>query len=1728
MKSRKSGLFSKRTQKNRAQASKKSTLRKGLLETLEARQLLASDLQPYSDGFYYPEVGITAADFITGLDTAEYMRRHAATSNGGDVGSGSSNGEDARDGSATTVSELEPNGSFSSAQLLPLGTGANQFPIVNVTGQITTSTVNGTFDEDWFRVNLRAGDIFDARMQGGVGVGGLPYDVTLLNANRVEIAGRNSTTLGVYPPNSPLTTDGSTSFAYVIPADGQYFVRVADGDSAYSMTLKTFRPESERQALGQKQIVYVDFDGASVRSDIFGLPLGNIRLSGLTTFFAGAGLLPSDEEPLIRSILAGISENFEGSLPQLANNGYFSQDGVPGHFDIEYYNSFDHPNFDPDFTPNVTKLIISGSLTEFPLPVRGIADSVDVGNFDMEGTVIVLPEVYLSPTVLGQPNADFVGNVQVAPGTLVRDAYAAAIATTASHELGHSFGAWHQDNSNATLTIMDSGGLPVAQSRLGVGPDGIFGTLDDVDLDFGVDRYAPAEGNIGFEDTAAAMAFGLSTGLGDAATITGTTYLDRNVNRTFDSADEIFPFLQIYADANNDGMLNPGEFRAFSNQFGEYSLSVPAGTHTIRQTVPTGYRVSAPLDNARVVTISTGATIGGQDFGNELLDLDITGTKFNDLNANGVRDPGEGGLEGVFFYLDLDGDNRIDLGEPSTQSGPDGSYRLAFPGPGTYQIREVVPPGFIQTLPGISDDANPLNDFEYEVVVTGDPLVDMVNLSGLDFGNTLTVDFGDAPSSYGIASHGFLPGLTLGVNWDAEQSSQFSATANGDDIVGAQDSSGVVINDEDGVVLARPLVSGSSNNRFTVTTTNTTNIPAYLHGWIDFNQDGDFLDANEHVIANTLLGTGQASVGFNAPAGALLGDTIARFRYSNDRDLTPTGASETGEVEDYVLSVVDTLELAVDDQFTVSRNSIQNSLDVLANDFRLPGETLTLVNLGAPSAGGTVRIGDNNTILYTPANGFTGQEIFTYTMRTSGGDTDEAMVVMTVNLSFENPVAVDDSFEVATNSIDFPLNVLANDIEGQAGELQIVQVTQPSQGGRITIPPGGRSLRYEPAQGFGGTETFEYTVADTGNNRATAKVTLHTLPGARTDDDVLIQLVATDLAGTPITAIPQGQDFRIEMRVDDLRFDASNPGNTPGVFAAYADILYDLQLVSTIASTNPNDNFNFDVSFFNDYTNFQRGNATIPGIVDEFGALNSRPVMQEPDPVLLGAITFNARSPGIANFMPDPADGAQQDVLLFDTPGSEVPEARIRYIGTSLEVVGDGVEFPFAVDDSLADPIPAGAIGHAIDVLANDRPGSTGQISLTRVENGLFGRAQINTRGTSDPTDDVILYTPDGGFNGADQFKYTIQDIRGIESTATVTVRVGAADDNDIIALRLSATDLNGQPIDEVAVGTQFQLRGYVQDIRGFGQNRGAFAAYGDVLYSSNLVSPVASNTNDPDLGFQVQFGPNYQRVREGDIRNVGVINEIGAVQIENGNQSLGSSEFLLFVVTMTANSLGTAEFIGDPADIQPLHDTLTFAPAEAVSFDQIRYGFDTLNIVSTSGGGNGEGFHNADNVHDVNNDGHVTPLDALHIITDLNNGGSRGLFDGGEGEAGSRLYVDVNADGFLSPLDAFLVINHINSGASPGLGEGELGSWLSAGSLAESSEGVVSDPLAAAPPVTLSNHDEEEIGVRMTDRVYGPGLPEHVAATDGIFEDADEELDDILGQLAPEIEETWKKNRLS
>lgn len=169
------------------------------------------------------------------------------------------------------------------------------------------------------------------------------------------------------------------------------------------------------------------------------------------------------------------------------------------------------------------------------------------------------------------------------------------------------------------------------------------------------------------------------------------------------------------------------------------------------------------------------------------------------------------------------------------------------------------------------------------------------------------VDHGDAPASYGSASHDIAAHYYLGHSVDPERFDPlYDNNALGDDTHGSGD-------DEDGVALSRTLVPGSIQ-----TIVVTASAVGYLNAWVDFNADGDFLDGNEQIFTGKLLNPGANTLTYNVPAGLSPAKTFSRFRFSQTPTLGPTGHYLTdtnpqsptwglgignGEVEDYELAI---------------------------------------------------------------------------------------------------------------------------------------------------------------------------------------------------------------------------------------------------------------------------------------------------------------------------------------------------------------------------------------------------------------------------------------------------------------------------------------------------------------------------------------------------------------------------------------------------------------------------------------------------------------------------------------------------------------------------------------------------------------------------------------------------------------------------------------------------------
>ncbi|NLE38171.1 MAG: hypothetical protein GX621_09130, partial [Pirellulaceae bacterium] len=75
----------------------------------------------------------------------------------------------------------------------------------------------------------------------------------------------------------------------------------------------------------------------------------------------------------------------------------------------------------------------------------------------------------------------------------------------------------------------------------------------------------------------------------------------------------------------------------------------------------------------------------------------ITGTVWNDINDNRVRETGESHVSEITVFLDSNGNGELDEGEYRTTSDTNGVYVFTNLAPRTYDVRVVLPPGYEQT-----------------------------------------------------------------------------------------------------------------------------------------------------------------------------------------------------------------------------------------------------------------------------------------------------------------------------------------------------------------------------------------------------------------------------------------------------------------------------------------------------------------------------------------------------------------------------------------------------------------------------------------------------------------------------------------------------------------------------------------------------------------------------------------------------------------------------------------------------------------------------------------------------------------------------------------------------------------------------------------------------------------------------------------------------------------------
>ncbi|MBT3202209.1 MAG: LEPR-XLL domain-containing protein, partial [Phycisphaerales bacterium] len=184
----------------------------------------------------------------------------------------------------------------------------------------------------------------------------------------------------------------------------------------------------------------------------------------------------------------------------------------------------------------------------------------------------------------------------------------------------------------------------------------------------------------------------------ELASISGVKFEDLNSDGVWDAGESGLDGWTIELLNADTGELLESQI---TSEGGLYSfVDLEAGTYQVIEIPQAGWMQTLPATSYYTVPLHYGDHIVEKDFGNYPLPGEIFGQKFEDINANGVKDAGEPGLADWRIYLDLNNSGQWDSGEPFDLTDSLGNYEITVLSPGFYTLAEELQSGWLQSMPG--------------------------------------------------------------------------------------------------------------------------------------------------------------------------------------------------------------------------------------------------------------------------------------------------------------------------------------------------------------------------------------------------------------------------------------------------------------------------------------------------------------------------------------------------------------------------------------------------------------------------------------------------------------------------------------------------------------------------------------------------------------------------------------------------------------------------------------------------------------------------------------------------------------------------------------------------------------------------------------------------------------------------------------------------------------------
>ena len=775
---------------------------------------------------------------------------------------------------------------------------------------------------------------------------------------------------------------------------------------------------------------------------------------------------------------------------------------------------------------------------------------------------------------------------------------------------------------------------------------------------------------------------------------------------------------------------------------------------------------------------------------------ELTGTVFNDLNANGIQDAGEAGVDGVQLMLS-NGD--------ITYSDATGYYRFAGLAP-----TEVI------------------SGSETASLTANNALLG----SELIHGGATEVEIKQAVAKTVVVDNGFLFGGTSVVPVTGTKTTTISRNVevtiavNGavdtivltDALTGNNNASGDLLNDIESLIAASPTLAGKVGVSLVndkIVFSNTLGVfPASLTVeartienisvaevyenqlvasglFIGFVDPPDSFSNSSQVFENGLGFTERQEVSANdersitvmVPGFAALttpGDITREFTpiisaFSDlDFGLTRVVQIDAGADQSVEEGTPVNLTANIIDPDTSNGSNFSYLWEVSAvlDD---PMDTFTPI---AP--------GNASTFDFVPENDGKYLVTLTLTDNDNGGVqyVDSVQIVATrVNKA---PDAIDDSYVVnedAALTVDAAIGVVSNDVDADGDSLSAILQTGPTNG-TLSFNPDG-SFTYIPNEDFNGSDSFTYIANDGNKLSGVGTVNIDVLP---TNDAP----TATPDSGYTVN---EDQILTIDVATGVLANDDDLDGDT-----VTARLITDAANGSVTLSEDgsfsytPNQDFN-GTDTFEYVANDGELDSNVVLVTLTVNPVNDKPigVTDSYDLTEDGVLNVSALNGVLANDIDVENDSLsglrfllpQHGELVFNADGSFIYTPDADFNGTDsfsyLINDGSGIAFPpttVTLNVAAENDVPQATnesytvnengvltVDIANSVLNNDTDIDGDSLTATLTTSPANGSLEFNDDGT-------FTYTPDPDFFGADSFTYQASDGQAVSATAVVNIDV--------------------------------------------------------------------------------------------------------------------------------------------------------------------------------------------------------------------------------------------------------------------------------------------------------------------------------------------------------------------